>query len=138
MPFIARWPGHIKPGTSDALVGSMDFLASFAALAGRDVPADAAPDSFNVLPALLGQSKKGREHLLEHSGVVAIRKGPWKLIPPRAQTPNARRQNGGPLELFNLAQDPGETKNVAAENPEIVRELSAMLEKQRTSGRTRP
>jgi arylsulfatase A-like enzyme len=138
LPFIAQWPGHIKPGTSDALVGSMDLLASFAALAGRDVPADAAPDSFNVLPALLGQSKKGREHLLEHSGVVAIRKGPWKLIPARPQPPNARRQVGGPVELYNLAQDIGETKNVAAENPEIVRELAAMLEKQRTSGRTRP
>jgi arylsulfatase A-like enzyme len=138
LPFIAQWPGHIKPGTSDVLVGSMDLLASFAALAGRDVPADAAPDSFNVLPALLGQSKKGREHLLEHSGVVAIRKGPWKLIPARPQPPNARRQVGGPVELYNLAQDIGETKNVAAENPEIVRELAAMLEKQRTSGRTRP
>jgi arylsulfatase A-like enzyme len=138
LPFIAQWPGHIKPGTSDALVSSVDLLASFAAFAGRDVPADAAPDSFNVMPALLGQSKKGREHLLEHSGMVAIRKGPWKLIPARPQPPNAKRQIGGPVELYNLAQDAGETKNVAAENPEIVRELSAMLDKQRASGRSRP
>ena len=55
VPFIARWPGRIKPGVSDELICHVDMLATFAALTGQTLPADAGPDSFNVLPALLGE-----------------------------------------------------------------------------------
>ena len=90
VPFIARWPGHVKPGTSDELICHVDMLATFAALTGQKLAADAGPDSFNVLPALLGEKldKPCREHLVEHGNVLALRKGPWKLIPP------ARRRQG--------------------------------------------
>lgn len=127
-PFLVRWPGHVKPGVSDALVGQMDLLASFAALTGVRVPDDSAPDSFNVLPALLGQSKKGREEIVEHARGIALRKGPWKLIPPAGK---------GEVELYNLASDVGETKNVAAENPQIVKAMSAELERISAAGRSR-
>lgn len=120
VPFIARWPERIKPGVSDALVCQVDFAAAFAALVGHPLPAGAAPDSVNVLPALLGELKEGRDHLVEHAGGLGLRKGPWKYIPPRGR---------GPGELYNLADDLGETKNLAAGNPDLVRDLSALLEK---------
>ena len=52
MPLIVRWPGRIKPGTSDELVCLVDTLATCAALTGKSLPADAGPDSFNLLPIL--------------------------------------------------------------------------------------
>ena len=130
MPFIASWPARIKPKVSGALIGQMDLMASFAALTGQKLPADAGPDSFNVLPALVGESTGARDHIVEHANNLAIRKGQWKLIP-------ARGARGG-VELYNLAVDIGETKNLAGERPEVVRELSAMLEKVRAAGRSRP
>jgi arylsulfatase A-like enzyme len=122
MPFIARWPKRIKPGVSDALISQVDLLASFAALTGREVVADGGPDSLNLLPALLGDSKRGRDHLVEHAGGIALRRGAWKLIPQR---------KNAPLELYNLADDIGETKNVAAENPRVVKEMSDLLDELR-------
>jgi arylsulfatase A-like enzyme len=144
VPFIARWPGRIKPGVSGALLGQMDLVASFAALTGRRLAADAAPDSFNVLPALLGDSQRGRDHLVEYANALAIRRGAWKLIPadrvtgivgPRRAGRNAR--SSAP-ELYDLASDIGETKNLAPERPEVVAELTALLDKVRTGGRSRP
>ncbi len=67
MPFLARWPKRIKPGVSDALIGQWDLMASLAALTGQKLSAGAGPDSQNVLPALLGESKTGRDHLVEHA-----------------------------------------------------------------------
>jgi len=130
MPFIASWPARIKPKVSDALIGQMDLVASFAALTGQKLTADAGPDSFDVLPALLGESTSARDHIVEHANSLAIRKGQWKLIP-------ARGARGG-VELYDLATDIGETKNLAGERPEVVRELSALLDKLREAGRSRP
>ncbi|MDP2999306.1 MAG: arylsulfatase [Bryobacterales bacterium] len=135
MPFLASWPARIKPGVSDALISQVDLAASFASLTGGKLADDASPDSLNMLPALLGESRQGRDHLVEHAQGIALRKGPWKLIPAReAQGKKAASS----LELFNLAGDIGETKNVAAANPEVVREMSALLENIRKSGRSRP
>jgi arylsulfatase A-like enzyme len=132
-PFIARWPAKIKPGTSDALVCLIDLPATFAALVKQDLPAEAAPDSFNVLSALTGASRTGRDHLVEHAGGLAIRKGPWKFIPARPKAKPPARD-----ELFNLADDLGETKNVAAGHPEKVKELRELLQSIRKKGRSRP
>jgi arylsulfatase A-like enzyme len=123
IPFVARWPGRIKPGTSDALVCQVDFLASLTKLAGAERPGGAGPDSENVLPAILGESKTGRESLVEQGGGVmtALRKGNWKFIP---------RPNGKP-ELYDLSSDLAETKNLAGERPEVVKEMRAELQKAR-------
>jgi arylsulfatase A-like enzyme len=82
VPFIVRWPGRVAPGVSDALVSLVDFPASFAALTGRKIPAGDAPDSVNVLPALLGDARNGRDKLVEHDGfrTLAFRDGLWKFI----------------------------------------------------------
>jgi arylsulfatase A-like enzyme len=123
VPFVARWPGRIKPGTSDALVCQVDFLASFTKLAGAERPSGAGPDSQDILPAILGENKTGRESLVEQGGGVmtALRKGNWKFVP---------RPQGKP-ELYDLSTDLAETKNLAAERPEVVREMRAELQKAR-------
>ena len=154
-PFIARWPGKIKAGgTSGELICTVDMLATFAALTGQKLGADDAPDSFNVLPALLGEKldKPVRDHLVVQTGgvnMLALRKGPWKMLPGNAGAsygtakggPKKGKKKNGPLagpQLYNLDQDLGETQNVAAEHPEIVREMQALLKTVRESGHSRP
>ncbi len=151
-PFIVWWPGHVKPGVSDALVCQVDFLASFAALTGQTLPTDAAPDSFNVMPALLGQSKTGRDVLIEQGGPLSVRQGQWKLVvaqkgaqkaPPKKQgledndRPVRDTGAGGGLQLFNLAEDLAEKTNVAEQQPEKVKEMEEILNKAKAAGRTR-
>lgn len=122
VPWLARWPARIKPGTSDALVCQVDLLASLASLTGQKLPDDAGPDSQDILPALLGESRQGREVLIEQAGKLAIRKGAWKYIPPG---PKAAKSAAG--ELYNLADDLAETHDLAAEQPERVKELREEL-----------
>jgi arylsulfatase A-like enzyme len=132
VPFITRWPGKIPPGRSSALVCQIDFLASLGQLAGQAVPEDEREDSEEVLPALLGQSAQGRETLVEHAGVLSLRQGTWKMIEPGkgpkvfAQTNTETGQLPQP-RLFNLEEDPGETRDLAEELPEKVKELEEML-----------
>jgi arylsulfatase A-like enzyme len=136
VPFIASWPGRIKPGVSEALLCQVDLMATFAALAGVELPADAGPDSLNLQAALLGGPREsGRDHLIEHAGGLAFRKGPWKFVPhsPKSGPPDPARN-----QLFNLAEDPGEKKNVAEQHPDQVKDLSEALERLRKSGRSRP
>ena len=157
-PFLARWPGKIRPGTeSGELVCLIDMMATFAAVAGQELPPDAGPDSFNVLPALLGEKldKPLRDHLVHQTngvGRLAIRQGPWKLIPPQGQGGGAKGKAGGKVavakkkpklgagaaELYNLAEDPREQTNVAAQNADKVKQLGDLLQHIRQSGRSRP
>jgi arylsulfatase A-like enzyme len=136
VPFLVRWPGQIKPDVSNELLAHVDMLSTFAALVGRDLPESAGPDSFNVLPALRGETlaKPCRDHLVEHAGNLALRQGNWKFIPG-----GARRAKGaqGP-QLYDLANDLGETQNLAATQPAKVVELSALLQKIKQQGRSRP
>jgi len=153
VPFIVRWPARIRPGTSDALVCQIDLLASFAALTGQTLAAGDAPDSFNVLPHLLGEPTKKpcREYLVEQDNAgmsFGLRKGEWKLVVPgrwqkaggkAANKPAGKNRDQAPApQLFNLADDLGETKNLAAERPELVTELTAKLNEIKSSGRSRP
>jgi arylsulfatase A-like enzyme len=135
VPFLVRWPARIrKPGTSDALVCQVDLLASLAALVGQKLPAAAAPDSFDVLAVLLGKARRGREHLVEHAGALAIRQGTWKLIP--AGTGPKKKKTVD--ELYDLATDLGETTNLAAKQPGKVKELRQLLRGIREKGHSRP
>jgi len=145
-PFIARWPGRITPGsTSDELIALVDMMATFGALTGQTLSPDAGPDSFNVLPALLGEKrdKPVRDHLVTQTGGVnrlALRKGPWKLIPgnPGGKGPKGKRAAPTGAQLYNLADDLEETKDIAAQHPALVKEMSALLEQVRSKGRSRP
>jgi len=141
VPFIARLPGRIKPGsTCDSLIVHFDMAATFAALAGAKVPAGGAPDSVNVLGALL-EGKPGRDHAVFHNGGTAgpfaIRQGPWKYLPGAAggADPKSKKKKAGAEagpQLYNLADDPAETKNLAAAHPDKVKELAELLAKVRT------
>jgi arylsulfatase A-like enzyme len=134
VPFIVRWPGRVRPGVSDALVCLIDLPASFAALAGQKIPLGDAPDSINVLPALLGDTKSGRDKLVEHDGetMLGFRDGLWKLIEPdrRAKAKYARQG-----ELYDLGQDLGETNNLSPAQPETSRRLSGELDAATAGGR---
>lgn len=147
VPFIAHWPGHIPPGVSKDLVSLIDLPATAAALVGAKLPPDAAPDSFNLLPTLLGTgSAVHRDHLIVMSGKgdLAIRQGQWKYIPDLAtangwesgtkKNPNAPARPG----LFNLSNDPGESTNLHPQHPEISQRLAGLLKSAESTPITRP
>jgi len=116
VPFLARWPGRIPIGVSSALISQTDLLATFAALAGQPLPTDAAPDSVDVAAELLGDSTAGRGTFVNQNNnatPLALRRGRWKYTTNRA--------------LYDLVSDPGETRNVAAANPEIISDMAARL-----------
>lgn len=144
VPWVVRWPGGgVKPGTtSDAIVSQVDLPATLAALAGRSVDRAQSPDSQDVLPALLGRSPAGRDHVVQHANRLALRRGDWKFIPP-----GPIQENLGPWKrwdvpppglLFNLATDPGEQTDLAAQHPDKLRDLAAQLESIRTAGHGSP
>lgn len=130
-PFVVRWPARVKAGTtSDALVCQVDLLASLAPLCGAKVDKSSAVDSRDTLAAFLGESKVGRDTLIEQGSgplTLAVRKGQWKLIPHIEAAAKGKK----PPELYDLNADPGETKNVAEEHPEVVAQLREVLEAER-------
>jgi arylsulfatase A-like enzyme len=150
LPFIARWTGRIKPGVSDALICQVDMLASFAALTGQTLAEADGPDSLNVLPTLLGEkpAMPCREYLISQNNTgsaVGFRKGTWKYIPGHGDGGKAARKkkadgdkSGAGGELYNLAEDLSETKNIVAAHPDVVADMAAKLEELKTKGRSRP
>lgn len=136
--FISCWKGKIKPGTSDALFSQIDLMASFAALTGQKLENGAGPDSYNNLDALLGNSEKGRDWLVEHAGRLSIIKGDWKYIEPGQGEKlfahvNIESGSDSVPQLYNIKSDIGETKNLAKDNPLIVNELTQLLLKIKNS-----
>ena len=136
VPFIVRWPKKIKPGISDALICQIDFLASFASFAKQKLSGNEAPDSVNIMNALLGKSKKGREYLIEQAGTLSVLQGNWKYIEPsKGQKFNALTNtetgNDTNEQLYDLSKDFGEKNNVAPQNPQKLQELKALLQKVR-------
>jgi arylsulfatase A len=149
IPFIVRWPGKVRPGTtSDELGCLVDLIATSAAAANVLLPADAAADSFSLLPAILSKplDRPIRDALVHHSGsgMFAIRSGDWKLVLGLGSGGFTRpafvkARPGEPAgQLYNLAKDRQETTNVYAQHPEIVDELTAKLHNIEHAGRSRP
>ncbi len=149
VPFLVRWPGRVPAGTTcSEMVSLADILATTAAIVGQELPAadQAAEDSHSFLPALLGQSgtPPARSHLIVHSadGVFAIRQGPWKWIeglPADGIKPAVRKARAGEFQaqLYNLQDDPAETRDVSAAHPEVAQELAALLDRYRDGGFSR-
>jgi arylsulfatase A-like enzyme len=135
MPTIVYWPGTVNPCTSSALLTQVDLYASLAHLVGQEVSPGDATDSENYLDAWLGRTEKGREYMLEEAYTMALRNGDWKFIKPQTGTTpdwmkNKKINTGlsNEIQLFNLKDDLGETKNVASEHPETVSKLSLKLD----------
>ncbi|MEJ7768934.1 MAG: arylsulfatase, partial [Chitinophagaceae bacterium] len=142
VPFIVRWPGKVKAGTvSDALISQIDLYASFASLSKQKIEQDNAPDSFDMLAALTGKNKKGREFLIEHSGALGIIKGDWKYIEPNngAKTNLTKNELGNDPQpqLFNLKADLAEKNNLASSNPQKLKELQDLLASIKAKGHTK-
>ncbi len=143
VPFLVRWPGHVKPGTSSVMISQLDLIPSLAALLDQPLAASAAPDGMSLLPALLGESSEGRDHFVHHAGNLALRDGPWKYIPPGKGArvlANTNTESGADPEaqLYNLDSDPGERNNLASQNPDRLKAMADHLEAIRQSTRTRP
>lgn len=157
VPFLVRWPARVKPGTTSAQLTSLtDVMATVASIIGAKLPDSAAEDSFNLLPALLGEDRAPiRPYLLMQafSGArtLSIRRGPWKYLDHPGSGGN-RYENNPELkkfalpdaapnasgQLYNLDTDPRETKNLHVAHPEIVKELKALLEESKATGRSTP
>ncbi len=157
VPFLARWPGVTPAGArSDATIGQLDLFATCAEILGVPLPATAAEDSVSFLAHLRGEESAPRRALLvNHSadGEFAIRDGKWKLLlcpgsggwsAPTA-TPSqwlpvepADLSKLPPFQLYDLAADPAETKNLAAAQPEIVQRLGRQLRDVIERGRSTP
>lgn len=147
IPFIARWPGKVKPGSRcDQTVCLNDLLATCADILDSTLPAFAGEDSVSILPALRGDDCDSlREALVHHSinGTFAIRRGDWKLLlcpgsgglsQPK---PGSEEAEGlPPIQLYNLAADPGETRNLQAEHPKVVAQLTELLKQYVVQGRS--
>ncbi len=148
VPFLARWPGRIRPGTTSDHLGCLtDFMATLAEILGVELPPEAAEDSFSMLGALRArQDAKPRPAVIHHSseGMFAVREGPWKLIrglgsggfsQPRLVEPKPGEPAG---QLYHLERDPGESVNLYQKHPEVVARLERLLEDVRRTGRSRP
>jgi arylsulfatase A-like enzyme len=148
IPFIARWPEQVEPGTrSDETLCLTDLLATLANITETKLTHFEAEDSVSFLPALLGRTLQNplREAVVHHSGngTFAIRQGKWKLVldggsggwsfPTVAQ---AQLEGLPRIQLYNLEDDVAETTNVYQENPEVVSKLNALLLKYKSEGRS--
>jgi arylsulfatase A-like enzyme len=156
VPFIARWPGRIPARqVSDQMTNTTDIFATLASVVGYRLPDDAATDSFDMLPAMLGtQDPKTsiRPHLLTQSfrGEFQLRQGDWKYCDhpgsggnnysrgPLLKYAIADHAPDAPGQLYDLERDPGETTNLFDEQEAKRIEMKTLLERLKTSGRSAP
>ncbi len=132
VPFVARWPGHVKPGsTSEATICLNDVMATAAAIVEKTLPADAAEDSVSMLELLNGEAATTRREATIHQsmrGDLAIRRGDQKLIFFR----------DGRRELYDLSADLSETSDKAGMQRESVQQLTALMQRYIDTGRSTP
>lgn len=148
IPLLVQWPERIRAGTiSGEPVCLVDLLATMADMLQVPLPKDAGEDSVSNLGVWLGEyGSPLREAIVHHSvnGSLSIRRGDWKLeLCPGSggwsdPKPGEEPEGTQPIQLYNLAADIGERRNVAAEHPAIVRQLEQLLEKYVASGRSVP
>jgi arylsulfatase A-like enzyme len=132
VPFLARWPGKVKPGAvCDDTVCLNDLIATSAEIVGAKLPANAAEDSVSILPDLLGTARTAVREATVHqspAGDLAIRQREWKLI----------FLSNGQRELYNLTADLSEKSDVADANPEVVARLTKLMQQYIDNGRSTP
>ncbi len=144
MPFIARWPGKVQPGSvNDHVISFVDILATLAEVAGQPLT-QYAEDSYSIVPILMDKDypKPLREATVIDSNTLI--QWPWKLIVgsglggiharynPELQ--DDRHKGTHFNELYNLEKDPSETQNLAEQHPEIVERLKKLLNTYKEQG----
>ena len=130
VPMLARWPGKIAPGsTTDHISAFWDFFPTACDIAGIDTPNGL--DGISFLPALTGKPQQAHKYMywefFEQGGKLAVREGPWKAIQR-----NVHKQPNGPVLLFNLDNDLGETTNLAEKHPEVLARLKGYMREAHT------
>jgi len=132
-PFLARWPGKIKKGsTSNHISAFWDVMATMADLTGQSTPKQS--DGISFLPELLGKKQKKHEYLyFEHPQSKdhdkAVRMGKWKGV---LRGWKKWKNRTGKIELYDLSNDPGEQKNLADKHPKIVAKIQSCMEEAHT------
>ncbi len=128
-PFIARWPGKIKARSiSDHISAQYDLMATLAELTGQKLQ---KTDGISFLPELLGQKNKQKQHEFlyweypEKGGQLAIRMGDWKGVKT-----DLKKNPGNAWQIFNLSTDRNETKDVAAQHPELVKRFDEIVRRE--------
>jgi arylsulfatase A-like enzyme len=167
IPQIVRWPGKVPAGTeTDGLFSQVDFLHTFAAMLGADLPAGHAVDSYNQLPLLLGETEaSARDHAVIHPSqkqLLGLREGDWVFLPGQGDggfmcsrggpwaavlagqvnsdlAPDGTIRDDAPHEqLYNLAEDPCQTRNVVGDHPGVADRMRARLAELTSAAQTRP
>ena len=150
IPFFAKWPGKIKPGSeSDEIICHTDLMATLAAILEKPLPENSGHDSYSILPVLLGEQydKPIREATVHHSidGSFSIRQGKWKLelcsgSGGWSKPGNSMAEEMGlpEIQLYDLSADPKEENNIYEQYPGIVEQLTGLLQKYRDDGRSAP
>ncbi|MBN8419766.1 MAG: arylsulfatase [Verrucomicrobia bacterium] len=134
-PGIVRWQGKIKAGaTSDRITGFEDWMPTLLELVGGKEKTPRT-DGISFAPTLLGEKQPGREFLYRefhgYGGQQMLRMGDWKLVrrnlTPKGKGKGKAKAAAPTEELFNIATDPAETKDVAAEHPELVAKMKTIM-----------
>ncbi|MDQ8180259.1 arylsulfatase [Pelagicoccus sp. SDUM812005] len=144
VPFLVKWPGVVEPGSvSEAIISQVDLMATLGEVAKAKIQQGAAEDSRSQLPVLTGEAAAVRTEIVHNTSAsnYAVRRGDWVLIDAPSGDHNRKRSgefeemrgypadDGQPVELFNLRNDPSQRRNVAKEYPEKVQELQALLKR---------
>ena len=134
VPFILSWPGTVRVGESQAMVSHVDFHASFAAMTHQSLGPGEAPDSLDVLDALLGKAESGRDEIAVEGtqARTVLRQDNWVYIPPHDGPAtnvhtNTELGNSPDPQLYDLSADIGQIRNTAAQHTDVVRAMSARL-----------
>ena len=135
-PCVMRWPEKIPAGTAcDEITSTLDLMPTLAKLAGTAAPSDRIIDGHDIWPLMAGEPAAKSPHeayYYYHRGNFrAVRSGKWKLNPGHTE-PGARdpkKTQKFQTQLYDLENDIGETTNVAADNPEVVKRLEALAER---------
>jgi len=132
VPFVTYWPGHIRPGVSQAMVSQVDLLNSLAELTGSR---ERTTDGKDLLEVLLGKSDEGRDVMVfDAMGKTGFRKDEWVMIPPYpgpafAEDVQIELGNSDSYQLYNLKDDPGQKNNLAGEEKEKLKEMTKEYKK---------
>jgi len=150
VPFIVKWPGVVTPNTvSDALVSQVDLMATFANIIEFELPANSAHDSHNLLTVWKENAPSPRHSIVHNTNAAAyaIRHDDWVLIanktgahsavPAWFDEENGYSKNDQPGELYNLREDLAQKENLYAKKPDLVLELTSLMEKIRAKGQVR-
>ena len=130
VPFIARWPGKIAAGSTSDFVGAFwDLFPTLAQLAGAANKVPPGLDGISFVPTLLGHKDRQQQHadlywaFYEGGGGRALRKGKWKAV---------QQPSNSPIRLYDLSQDVGETKDVAAQHADVVTTMKKRMDESDT------